>query len=311
MAQFLSPAARHQEHPKGAVISFGDIGTETLSGSGSIVLTPYASNSSPAILSIGSSCTLTQTAGHSITGAGDIGAPNSASGLLVNQGLIAANVSAQPLNVLIGIGLTNSGGTVEATSGGTLVLKSGINNASGILQATDGGVLVLSGSVSNANNAILSSGGTVLVNGSIGGGTLASSGSSYFSINGGTLNSVTIAPRQHRECPITGCPGRRRIDEQRYDKLPQRLDGQFGGINFNGQQTLTGSGTIVLGPYTNFPPQVTTQGGTLTQAAGHTISGAGLIAQDSQFWQLRLFHQSGIDQCQRPGGGSRSNHPHH
>ena len=70
----------------------------------------------------------------------------------------------------------------------------------------------------------------------------------------------------------------------------------YGTIYFNGTQTLTGTGSVVLAPY--YPGSTYAAGlqitGTLTQATGHTISGAGRDFED-------VFVNQGLINANVPG----------
>ena len=59
--------------------------------------------------------------------------------------------------------------------------------------------------------------------------------------------------------------------------------GQVGHLSFAVPETLAGSGSIVLGgnPAGTYPATLAATGGSLTQAAGHTISGAGVVSGGS------------------------------
>ena len=66
---------------------------------------------------------LTQAAGHTISGYGTINAA------LINQGLVNANVNGQTLSLATNA-MTNAG-TMEATNGGVLNVETTVNNAGG------------------------------------------------------------------------------------------------------------------------------------------------------------------------------------
>ena len=139
--------------------------TETLSGTGGIVLAPYVNTSDVPTLNV--TGTLTVAAGQTIGGS----AGKFSGGTLLNQGLINANVPGQ-----------------------TLTQNSNVTNA-GVMEATNGGTLQLNATVSNSGT-ILASGGTVQATafGTVTGGTLTATGPSALQwLNESTLNGVTLS----------------------------------------------------------------------------------------------------------------------
>ncbi len=248
----------------GGVVSFNDAGMEALSGIGSIVLAPYLTSSKPATLSVGSSCTLTQGSDHLITGAGSIG---SVSGSLVNQGLIDANVFGQSLMAASGIGLTNSGGTLEATNGGSLAIQSNVNNT--------GTILAFGGTVRITGNVAQLSGGTLT------GGTWIAQGGSPLLITTGsniTTNQANVV--------LDGAAST-------FAKINSLANNQgsfslLHGQTFSTTGSLTNSGTIdvdaassltIAGSYSPLPGSVTIADGKLvytgTMNVFGTLSGSG------------------------------------
>jgi fibronectin-binding autotransporter adhesin len=172
----------------------------------------------------------------------------------LNQGLVNANVPGGTLNFWAA-GATNVG-VMEATNGGTLEL----------------------GSVNNTGGTILASGGTVTIEGTVTGGTLTATAQSSLVISGypSILGGVTLSPstsatvEQGSLVYITG--GLVNNGTITLTCVPGWVDT---ALYFENSQTLSGSGSIVLAPY---PSQALLEiSGTLTQAAGHTISGAGEI----------------------------------
>ena len=109
---------------------------------------------------------LTLSATGSLTGFGNVYQDGSG-GFLINNGLVNANVSGKTLALTQTNTTNNSGGTLEATNGGTLNLNNTTINK-GTLSATGGGTLNISsqltsfatGSAVNLNGA----GGTVNIN---------------------------------------------------------------------------------------------------------------------------------------------------
>jgi autotransporter-associated beta strand protein len=222
--------------------------TQTVTGSGDIVLGPYVNTSNLPTLSI-SSGTLTVAAGQTISGAGAFN-----NNTLLNQGLINANMPGQ-----------------------TLTLNSNETNA-GILEASNGGTLELNSPVSNSGT-ILASGGTVQFPNTVTGGTLTTTGlSSALLLNGSTFNGVTLSAASTATV-AAGAAANVGSGNTNYGTIAVLCSsGANGSLNFNQTQTLSGTGGIVLAPYVNTSHEAALSiTGTLTLAAGQTISGAGQI----------------------------------
>ncbi len=117
----------------------------TLSGGGRLNL---SNNSQNFILGAARADTLTNQS--TIQGSGNIGDNQMT---LVNSGTINANVS-NPLIIQPSGGTTNTG-TMEASSGGTLVLDNSITNKGGVIKA-------LAGIGSNAGGTVVLNGATIV-----------------------------------------------------------------------------------------------------------------------------------------------------
>jgi fibronectin-binding autotransporter adhesin len=218
-----------------------DFSGGTVSGTGTFTLN--GANSAAQI-----NGTLTQDAGHSIVGVGEINAA------LNNSGTVNANVNGQTI-VLQNSNMTNDS-VFEATAGGTL-------NINGITVTQ------------NASGSVSAAGGTVTLTGSatISGGTLSSSsGSAIVNVNGtNTLASVTnnasIDVNVNTNMDVTG---------DLTDNGSFLIDTQNAGgttiLNFSGG-TVSGTGTFTL----NGGGGAAQINGTLTQDAGHSIVGVGEI----------------------------------
>jgi hypothetical protein len=211
-----------------------------LSGSGAITLNYVTSNAQL-------NGSLTQSAGHTIQGFGQINAA------LINNSIVDANVPGQTLTLLTS-NMTNNL-TFEATSGGTL----GINGIT-VTQSITGQVLAGAGSAVVLTNALISHG------------TLNGTGTSSFTINGtSTLdsltNNATINIPVGNQLNITGT-----LVDNGAIIVNSGQNGGATAITFNGG-VLSGTGTILLnGSTTNAQLN-----GSLTQSAGHTIQGFGQI----------------------------------
>jgi hypothetical protein len=212
----------------------------TLSGTGSITLQQGGPN---AVVN----GALTQAAGHTIQGYGQINAA------LINNGTVNANANGQSLTLQTSNTTNNS--LMEATGGGTLGV-SGINLTQGA------GGLITAG----ANSAV------ALSNANITGGTLSTTGNGYFTIAGtSTLinltNNAVIDIPQPNALKVSG-----NLVDNGTIVLNSNLGGAVASLTFNGG-AVTGAGTIVLqqgGPNAQV-------NGSLTQGLGHTISGYGTI----------------------------------
>ena len=221
--------------------------TMTFSGTGDIALGPYVSVSQLPTLYI-SSGTLTVVAGLTVSGAGQFSNNN-----LLNQGLINANVPGQTLTTTV-LSLMNAG-TMEASNGGTLLLNVPVSNS----------------------GTILASGGTVQCPNTITGGTLATTGSpSTFLLNGSTINGVTLSAASTATV-AAGATANVGSGATNYGTITVLCTSAANGtLNFVQTETLSGTGGIVLGPYINTSNEAALNiTGTLTMAAGQTISGAG------------------------------------
>ena len=171
---------------------------------------------------------------------------------------------------------------------------SGVTN-SGIMEATNGGTLLLNYPVVNTST-VLASGGTVQVAGTLSGGTLTSTGVSALQLlNSGTLSGVTLSPSSTAVVPAGNGPLVANGLTNNGTIYVQGKPGSQGGMLFDGSQTLSGSGSIVLalqGTDTSWTLLQTND--TLTQAAGHTISGAG------KFFNATIVNQ-GLVNANVPG----------
>jgi len=221
-------------------MSFGGV---TLSGTGAIVL-----NSSGTGANIAG--TLTQDAGHTISGYGEITAS------LTNDGVVNANALNQTLSLTSNM---NNNLTLEATGGGTLALG-GTNvhvtqGTSGEILASNGVVDLINGDNVAGGTLNTGSGGVIQVtNSSVAGlsgdptnlGTLNITGGSGLNVGGNLTNNGTITINSS--------------------------DSSNSTMTFTGT-TLSGSGTIVL----NGPTAQAVLAGALNQSSGNTISGFGEI----------------------------------
>ena len=232
-----------------------------LAGTGSIVLNANSANVGDANFHDGGSSNLTQDAGHTISGTGEINVNT-----FTNNGTVNANVSGDTLLLQdnTGTGYTNNN-LLEATSGGTLqetntTINQGTN---GLIEAAGGNVLLSGGTISGGTLTSLSGseideqGNTTLA------GVTVSSGTNLYVLDGNNLflNSTTLT----NNGTITVNKGGSNTGT---------------GIAIFNSVELAGTGSIVLNANgTGVGNANIHDGGSsnLTQDAGHTISGTGEI----------------------------------
>ena len=127
-------------------------GNQTLSGTGSAVL-----NNLDAQLNTSNGGTLTQAAGHTISGEGTINA------VLINQGQVEANLGTLSLASTI----ANAGGTILA-SGGNVQIVSGATISGGTLASMGTSNLALSSGSATLSGITLSGGSLNILGGADG-----------------------------------------------------------------------------------------------------------------------------------------------
>jgi hypothetical protein len=227
-----------------AAVSLLSFGGGTLGGTGTLVMNYVAGEAQL-------NGTLTQAAGHTIQGFGEINAA------LTNYGIVNANATGQIL-YLLNSGITNNS-LIEATSGATLQI-SGIaitQGAAGHISSTTGSPVQV-----GAGSSII-------------GGTLVSSGSGqiFFPNDGSTntLNGVTSnATLNILDADTVNVVGN--LTDNATINVNSNVAAAASVLNFNGG-SLLGSGTVTL-DYVAGESQLD---GTLTQASTHTIAGLGEI----------------------------------
>ena len=228
----------------------------------------YASWDQPATLSVASSGTLNGYGTVNPGFYGDTERPFS----ITNAGLIDSSAAGQTLSVNSANGdgvlaqLSNSGGTLRASGGGTLRL--GALGAC-TLDNTNGTILALDGSTVRVGAGLTVQGGTL---------TTAGSGTIRGDTNGagGTLSGVTnqgaVLVGANEQLSLTGTL----INNGTVRVIADYSQGTTAYLYVSGNATLGGTGTLSLaGPYGNF---LVGQGNAdLTIAAGATVAGGGFI----------------------------------
>ncbi|MGS4946643.1 choice-of-anchor D domain-containing protein [Meridianimarinicoccus sp. RP-17] len=225
-------------------------GDTTLAGTGSVEMSDSVLNR----ITGDTAATLTNTADHTIRGSGNLG--GNAIGL-DNDGLVEA---------VGGAGLTLQLRTLDDVT----------RRNAGVLRATGGSTLsIIQGAIDNEGTIEAASGGTVAITGGttdILGGTLTGPGA--FTLSGAAElrdltneSAVTIANAQ------TGVLGGNIVND---GNIAVASAGSFTTLNIEGDTTLDGTGTVTLGD--NSLNRLTgTTDAILTNAAGHTIRGAGAL----------------------------------
>ncbi|MDP6342539.1 MAG: PEP-CTERM sorting domain-containing protein, partial [Alphaproteobacteria bacterium] len=227
-------------------------GSQTLSGSGAVVMSDNIGNRI-----VTNNTILTHAAGHTIRGAGKILANT---GGMINQGTILADcVNALAIDPN-GLGFVNLGTMRASGSGGFLFNAGTFTNAGNLIEIEDGSRLKVSS-------------GTVIT-----GGTIQTSGTGFVEVISGSVfdNIRLLGQASHanaRDTTITN--GLVNDGTWALNSLGSLTD-----MTFSGAQTLSGGGSVVMSD--NLGNRILASGGVLTQAAGHTIRGAG-----------RLLHNAG------------------
>jgi hypothetical protein len=221
-------------------------GGATLSGSGSIVMSDNGNNR---ILTDNTACT--NALGHTIRGAGQLLVNT---GGMVNAGTVVADQNAGLTIHPNGLNFTNTG-TLQATSGSTLLLTSGtFINAMGLIEADAMSAVAVS------NAAVVE--GTMTTNGS---GIITTGGGSTFT---NVTNTGTVAVPNNESTAVTGTlanDGTWRLNSA----------GNNTDLNCVGAATLGGTGTLVMSDNGN--NRILTNNTQCTNAATHTIRGAGQL----------------------------------
>ncbi|MBX3418620.1 MAG: PEP-CTERM sorting domain-containing protein [Pirellulaceae bacterium] len=203
--------------------------------------------------------TVTQQAGHTIEGVGQVGAS------LINHGVVRADAS--------------------LGTGSELTLMTNNKTNTNLFEAVENSTLNISGIAVNNTGATIRANGTdavVQLSGamSIAGGTLETVGGGLFQTSGSgtkTLNNVTnLGPLNVTNGTTLAAEGTLTNDGLIF--VNPTATSNVTLFSASDDLSLTGSGSIRLG-YAGVWSQITTATGkTITQQAGHTIEGVGNIA---------------------------------
>ncbi len=281
-------------------------GTQTLGGTGVVTFGNSVGNgliengSGTVTLTIGSGITI-QGGSGSISGAGGYGQIQS----IINQGTV--NIASGQTLTLGGIGWSNTG-TITA-DGATVNLSGSFTTAGLGTFSAVGGTVNLTGTVDNTGNTLtLSSGlGTwYLRGGAIVGGTLTHSDSSKLMLTNsvGTLNGLTVAAGM----VIDGTQLNSNYPQNSNSVsvvnglvlngslLLGKADGSTSGtMNFNGMQTLSGTGVVTFGNSVN-NGLIENGNGTVTLTIGSGITiqgGSGSISGAGGYGQIQSIINQG------------------
>jgi RHS repeat-associated protein len=252
-------------------------GSQTLSGHGTVV---FGNTSCNAMRLVNASTALTIGPGITVRGhsgamgyAGCHGGPASVG--LINQGTIAADVSGGTI-ALNAQPFANSG-VMRATGGGAIDLSGNFTTAGlGVFQSA-GGVVRLTGLLDNSGAALVLDGpGDVLTlqGGTIRGGTLNLITPAQLVFAFGTLDGVTVngdldVGKSNDHASVTVLNGLV-LNGTLYLGHPSNQS--LGSVYFTGSQTLSGTGTVILGNACN-ALRLVNAGTTLTIGPGITVRG--------------------------------------
>ena len=235
-------------------------GDQTLSGNGTITLGGTGSSNrvtfEAGVLNLASTILIhgeNGTIGQQVL----LGGPTT----LNNAGRISADVAGGSLNLAVQGGVTNNSGTLEARNGGALVLSSAINNVSG------GHIDAIGAGSQVVQNGITIAGGTLNTSG---GGAIRASNTTNNVLSGvslaGTLDLASVASAEQIVGGLNLAGGTININANSV-------------LAFTGNQSVTGTGNIVLGS-TGSSNRITLEAGDITFGSGVTIHGEnGAIGQ--------------------------------
>jgi PEP-CTERM motif len=242
-------------HISGAVVLTGG-GTVSMSGSNNNRIFGSGSDS------------LTNSSGNTIQGSGQIGINNGGLAFtLNNQGTIDANLTSTH-NAALSIAPSNAvtnGGTLEATSGGTLNLGGTFNNA--------GGTILASGNDGSGTNSTVNLGGTT--GSTINGGMLTTSGGGVLTIGNSTLNGVTVSSGSTVSL-FNNSAATLQGTITNNGTIAMDAGNNTTDLHISGAVILSGGGSLSMSDSSN--NRIYGSGtDTLTNSAGNTIQGSGQI----------------------------------
>jgi hypothetical protein len=251
---------------------FAPRGNVTFTGTGSVAL--GGDNTWLYDVGDGVADTLTNSAGHTIRGRGNVGF--GATMALINQGLVQADVNGGTLTLTTNAAGTTNTGTLRASGGGRLALSTSfVNNAGGTVEAQNLSVVGLIGGAR------------------INGGTLVTSGTGRIEVSGagtGAIDGVTNTG----SFVIQNAAQLTAFNTITNDgTITLNSVGNNTYLQPRGNVTFAGTGTLVLpGAATWLYDNGDGVADTLINSAGHTIRGRGNIGFSNL---LALTNQGLID----------------
>ncbi len=260
-------------------------GNVTLAGTGNITLKVEGQD---AITNLAPASTLTNSASHTIRGAGrltslgSVGIEGTFFFTLANAGLVDANVPGKSLVLTLrdsDNGRVTNTGILRASGGGILAFdgNSGIGtvtNTGGVIEALDGSTVLV-----RANSVIT-------------GGTLATTGSGMIRPGGGggTLSNLTntgvIGIGFAETVRLAGT-----FTNNGSVNFDSTVAGGGGNLLFLGDTTLAGTGSITLKVESQDIIDALNVNSTLTNSSTHSIRGAGVIGPGALFF---AFSNAGL-----------------
>ncbi len=241
----------------GSLTSLQFSGTQTLSGSGEIVLNDDPQNT---VRCTSDGQILTLASGATIRGAGELMGDY---GGMINEGtIIAEGDNALIIDPDATDGFENRG-TLKASGAGGLRFDPGtFVNTGRTIEIADGSQLRLM-NASTVEGGVLSGSGSAVI--------VAESGAK---LDGVTLASGSVVEQDNAHIvTITGGL----VNDGEWNVNGSTSSGALTQVLFNGTQTLAGEGAIVLSDDTGNTLRPSTDGQILTHVAGHTIRGAGRL----------------------------------
>ncbi len=259
------------------------VSATTLTGGGTVTLDTISTNGGNAYIE-GNGNTLTN-ANNTIQGTGIIGNGSLA---LINEGVIDATPESGTASLTLnGSGAVTNTGTMEASSGGALVIETTVDNAGGNITTADAtstveiyGATVQGGALNNTAGGVFETAGGATLDGSSHGALTISSGSTVTATDNTTTTLLGTIANAGLLVQVGG-------------------NGQNGALNIGGAVTLTGGGTVTLDTIStnNGEAYIQGNGHTLTNV-NNTIQGTGIIGNGS----LALVNKGVIDAT--PEGGT-------
>lgn len=230
------------------------LSSQLLSGSGEVILNASANLDTAYLTYAGGAEVLTQAAGHTVRGTGNIYVS------VLNRGLIEADRAGKALQ-LLGVAKSNEA-TIKSSGGGILAVTNvGVTQTAGAQILADGGIARYSGAT-------------------ISGGSVNSTNGGVSEVTGGSrFNAVTISGPFETSNGTT-----MQVADGLVNNGAITVNSSAGGsgtlMQFLNSQTLSGTGAVYLNASSNFDTSYLTYNGggeVLTNDVDHTIGGKGRL----------------------------------